>query len=138
VPPKLFSLDEANALLPRLEPLMHRLREMRQELRRHQQAVAEFQARASRNGGGSAGGQFAHAKAETERLAAQIHEGVRQIESWGCVVKDLDLGLVDFLWRRGREEVFLCWRLGERDIRFWHGLHEGFAGRKPIAEDRPD
>lgn len=43
--------------------------------------------------------------------------------------------LVDFLARRGREQVYLCWRLGEPEIRHWHGLHEGFAGRKPLGDD---
>jgi hypothetical protein len=65
----------------------------------------------------------------------EIQAGVRQIDSWGCVLKDLDQGLVDFLARRGPEEVFLCWRLGEAQIQYWHGLQEGFAGRKPLRED---
>ena len=51
------------------------------------------------------------------------------------VVKDLDQGLVDFLARRGREQVFLCWRLGEPEIRYWHRLQDGFANRKPLQED---
>jgi hypothetical protein len=63
---------------------------------------------------------------------------VREIEALGCVIKDLDLGLLDFLASRGREQVYLCWRLGEPDIRHWHGLQEGFAGRKPLGDDPVD
>jgi hypothetical protein len=125
-------------LLPTLEALMHHLMAKRQELREHEQILGEFRARASRNGGSLAGSSFAQARAESERLLREIHEGMQQIESWGCVVKDLDHGLVDFLAHRGREQVFLCWRLGEPEIRYWHGLKEGFAGRKPLGEDPVD
>lgn len=133
--PKLFTLDEANGLLPALEPLLRRLLARRRELRRHQEALQAFQARASRDGGILPGSDVSRAGGEGARLLAEIQEGVRQIESRGCVVKDLDQGLVDFPARRGREQVFLCWRLGEPEIRYWHGLQEGFAGRKPLQED---
>ncbi len=138
MPPKLFTLDEANGLLPALEPLVRRLAAKRRELREHQQVLGEFRVKASRNGGALPGSRFAHAKTEGARLAAEIHEGVQEIESWGCVLKDLDHGLVDFPARRGADQVFLCWRLGEPEIRYWHSLQEGFAGRKPIGEDPLD
>ncbi len=136
--PKLFTLDEANGLLPALEPVLRRLLAQRRELRQHQEALQEFQARASRDGGILPGSDVSRTKGESARLLAEIREGVRQIESRGCVVKDLDQGLVDFPARRGREQVFLCWRLGEPEIRYWHGLQEGFAGRKPLGEDPLD
>ncbi len=132
---KLFTLEEANSLLPRLEPLIWRLAIRRQELREHQEPLAEFRALASRSGGALPGSRYARAKEESARLLAEIHDGVRQVEDLGCVIKDLDLGLVDFLARRGREQVYLCWRLGEPEIRHWHGLHEGFAGRRPLGDD---
>lgn len=134
MPPRFFSLEEANSLLPTLEPLVRRLVDQRQELRAHQQVLAEFRSRASRDGGVLPGSGFAHAKSESARLIAELHEGVREIESRGGVVKDLDQGLVDFPARRGGEQVYLCWRLGEQEIRYWHGLQEGFAGRKPLKE----
>ena len=57
-----------------------------------------------------------------------------EIESTGCVLRDLDTGLVDFPFRaRGGATVFLCWRVGEPAIGFWHGPDEGFAGRQPIT-----
>ena len=136
--PKLFTLAEANSLLPTLEPLMRRLQAKRQELREHQQTLEEFRARAIRDGGVLPGSEIAQAKGESARLLAENQEGIQQIESRGCVVKDLDHGLVDFLARRGREQVFLCWRLGESEVLFWHGLQEGFAGWKPLKEDPLD
>lgn len=132
--PKLFTLDEANRLVPTLETLLRHLVEQRQALREHEQVIEEFRAAAGKSGGGMPGGRFGKARASAETLGTQIAEGIRQIESWGCVVKDLDQGLVDFLSRRGDETVFLCWRLGESSICYWHGLKEGFAGRKPLEQ----
>ena len=134
MPPKLFTLDEANRLLPSLGPLVRRLGELRQMLQEHQQVLEEFRAAVGRSGGGMPGGRFAEARIEAERLTGEIAEGIGRIEGWGCVVKDLDQGLVDFLSRRAGETVFLCWRLGEPSIKYWHGLKEGFAGRKPLGD----
>ncbi len=135
---KLFTLREANNLLPRLEPWMRLLIARRMELREHQEELAAFRTLASRSGGAFPGGRYARAKSESTRLLAKIHDGVKEIESLGCVVKDLDHGLVDFPARRGHEQVYLCWRLGEPEIRHWHGLQEGFAGRKPLGDDPVD
>ncbi len=135
MPFKLFTPEKANGLLPAIEPLMRRLMGWRQELREHQQVLEAFRARASRSGGVLPGQSYAEAKTETARLLAEIHEGVGQLESWGCVVKDLDKGLVDFLARRGGEQVYLCWRVGEPAIQYWHRLQDGFAGRKPLQDD---
>jgi hypothetical protein len=135
---KLFTLGEANNLLPRLEPLMRLLIARRMELREHQEELAAFRTLASRSGGAFPGSRYARAKSESTRLLAEIHDGVKEIESLGCVVKDLDHGLVDFPARRGHEQVYLCWRLGEPEIRHWHGLQEGFAGRKPLGDDPVD
>ena len=135
MPPKLFTLDEANHLVPTLDPLLRRVVEQRQALREHAQVIEEFRAEAGKSGGGMPGGRFGKARAAAERLGTEIAEGIRQIEALGCVLKDLDQGLVDFLSRRGDETVFLCWRLGESSIQYWHGLKEGFAGRKPLEQD---
>jgi hypothetical protein len=70
-----------------------------------------------------------------ERSAERLKSALEEIEEIGCVVKDLDVGLVDFPTLLRGEEVYLCWRMGEPDIEFWHGVHEGFAGRKPIDQD---
>jgi hypothetical protein len=135
MPPKLFTLSEANQMLPSLGPLVRRLVEHRQALQEHQQVLGEFRAAVGRSGGGMPGGRFAEARIEAERLTGKIADGIRQIEEWGCVIKDLDQGLVDFPSHRAGQTVFLCWRLGEGSIQYWHGLEEGFAGRKPLDQD---
>ena len=138
MPPRYFTLDEADQLIPRLDPLVRRLVAQRRALRDHEAVIAEFRTVAVSGGGGMPGGRFGHARAEAELVGSEIAEGIRLIESWGGVVKDLDQGLVDFLSRRGDETVFLCWRLGETSIGYWHGLQEGFAGRKPLEELPPE
>jgi len=73
---------------------------------------------------------------ELERVAAaagsRMRALVEEIEALGAEVKDLELGLVDFPAERDGETVLLCWRVGEDEIAYWHGLEEGFAGRRPL------
>ncbi len=132
--PRVFTYQEAAALLPRLEPVVRRIVELRGALKAIQGTLQEFRDVAARGGGGMPTGRFREARGEAERLMADVARGVAEIEAWGCVLKDLDQGLVDFLWRRRGTTVFLCWKLGEPTIRHWHGLREGFAGRKPLGE----
>ena len=67
-----------------------------------------------------------------QSLAELMKTNLEKILSTGCLVKDLDVGLLDFPSVLNNEEVYLCWRLGEERIRFWHRQDEGFAGRKPL------
>jgi hypothetical protein len=72
---------------------------------------------------------------DVEREAAAVVRCVEQLEQLGVVIKDLDRGLVDFPALRDGEEVLLCWQVGEGAVACWHGLDEGFAGRKPLPLD---
>jgi len=67
--------------------------------------------------------------------ANELKETMERVEGFGCLVKDLDIGLIDFPTLYRGEEVYLCWRLGEPAILFWHGITEGFRGRKIIDEE---
>ncbi len=138
MPPKLFTLAQANSLLPHLALRLRRLIDARTALRSHQAMIEEFRTRAMQHGGAQPTPGLRNAKGEIERLSAVLREEIGEVESLGCLVKDLDLGLVDFPARRGEKTVLLCWRLGEPTIRFWHGVDEGFAGRKPLEEDPVD
>jgi hypothetical protein len=135
VPPKLFSLSQANNLLPHLAPRLRRLIDARTALRTHQATIEEFRARAMQHGGVQPTPALREAREQIERLTAILRDEIGEIESLGCLVKDLDLGLVDFPARWVEETVLLCWRLDEASIRYWHGAEEGFAGRKPLDED---
>jgi len=74
-------------------------------------------------------------RSRRDALAARLKEVLEGIEAHGCVVKDLDMGLLDFPTLYRGQEVCLCWKVGEKRIEFWHGAEEGFRGRKPIDQD---
>jgi hypothetical protein len=80
-------------------------------------------------------GELAELAQTVEQESVAVAECVRSIQRLGAEVKDLDAGLVDFPARRGEEDVLLCWRLGEPEVAFWHGLEDGFAGRRPLPLD---
>jgi hypothetical protein len=74
-------------------------------------------------------------RARRDNSAAALKEALEKIEQTGALVKDLDIGLIDFLSLYQGREVCLCWKLGEDRVRFWHGLEEGFRGRKLIDDE---
>jgi hypothetical protein len=116
VPPRIFTQDEARALLP--------------DVRRHAEQLVT--ATATGNGHGLDGELLATLREEVERAERELAGALTALQELGVVVKDLDAGLVDFPSLRDGEEVYLCWQLGEDDVTWWHGLEEGFRGRKPI------
>lgn len=77
---------------------------------------------------------LARRKAERERAVQRVKDVVAEINATGVQVKDLDIGLLDFPCRVSGETILLCWKLGEQGITHWHGMEEGFAGRKPIDD----
>jgi hypothetical protein len=130
--PRHFTPEEANATLDRVRPLAEELVEHRRVHRRAHGERQELAMRIAGNGGGIDAQRFADLEEEAQRARVGIARCVNGIHGLGAIVKDLDDGLVDFPALRGREEVLLCWRLGEDEVGHWHGLDEGFAGRKPL------
>jgi len=130
-----FSLDEAQGLVPILESLLRKAIEGK---RRVEAIEAEFQAIRSRVQ--SLGGvrlqivPLARRRAEFDKAAQEVKDTIAEIESIGAQVKDLDTGLLDFPCLVDGETILLCWKMGEEKITHWHGIEEGFAGRKPIDE----
>lgn len=127
-----FTPEEANTALADVRPLVERLVE---ERRAHVVALErqeELESHIRGNGGGIPPAELAEAAAEVERLARALARTVDQINERGAQVKDLDEGLIDFPALRRGETVLLCWKLGEDEIRYWHTLEEGFAGRQEL------
>jgi hypothetical protein len=128
-----FTLIEARALLPAVGRL---IREAVHAKGRYQQGDDYLQQLAQRIlmlGGISVDTATAENwKAQRDSGAQTLKQALEKIEELGVVVKDLDVGLVDFPTLYRGEEVYLCWRMDESDIGHWHGVHEGFAGRKEI------
>ncbi|MBI4609636.1 MAG: DUF2203 domain-containing protein [Candidatus Rokubacteria bacterium] len=130
---KYFTPEEADALIPELTKIMERLIDAHQELAHVRRVLQEEQHRITMAGGGVLDRQSWKERAERlEALTREIQDGLSAIVSLGGIPKDLDKGLVDFPHLMEDREVNLCWRFGETKIRFWHGLDEGYAGRKPL------
>ncbi len=127
-----FTSAEANAALAELRPVVERMVEHRRRLEEAQRQHEELVVSITGNGGDLRPSDLHEAAAALEQAAAVVAECVPRINDAGALVKELDEGLIDFPARRGGEVVLLCWRLGEDEIGFWHGLEEGFAGRKPL------
>lgn len=142
---KTFTIAEANMLLPVLESLLRRAIRAKELI---EQVDAEFQGVSHKiylNGGTLLDVvALAKRKSERERAVQQIKDAIEEIHATGVQVKDLEIGLLDFPCNVEGETVLLCWKLGEpHRIEHWHGLEEGFSGRKPIEtlnlkRDKPD
>ena|SRR5215468_6859072 len=130
-----FTLDEAQDLLPVLESLLRTSIEGKKVI---ESAEAELQATAQKiflNGGVLPNViRLARRKAEREKAIQKVKDAMDEIDAMGVQVKDLDIGLLDFPCEVDGQIVLLCWKLGEKAITHWHGLSEGFVGRKPIDE----
>ena len=124
--------DEANALLPGVRALAERMVAHRIALEHAQATLGGYLEKIAGNGGGLQPAELAEAHERVEREAGGIARCVEGIQELGGMVKDVGEGLVDFLAKREGEDVLLCWKLGEDEIGYWHGLEEGFAGRKPL------
>jgi hypothetical protein len=127
-----FTPDEANNALSEVRPAAERLVAVRTRMRELEQTQGELVLAIGGNGGGYAASDLNAAQAELVGLADAAIACVQRLEELGVEVKDLDLGLLDFPSEREGEEVLLCWHVGEESVAFWHGLEDGYAGRKPI------
>lgn len=129
---RVFTLEEANAALSELRPIVERMVQHRRDLTAAQARQTELVTRIAGNGGDMVPSDL-HDLAETiQREADAISDCAEQINRVGAQVKSLEEGLLDFPAKRGEEDVLLCWKLGEDEIRFWHGTDEGFSARKRL------
>jgi len=130
-----FTLDEAHSLLPVLESLLRTAMAGKQLM---EEVDAELQAVNHRIflNGGTRVDVVALARRRAERVKAEqrVRDALSEIDSIGVQVKDISIGLLDFPCEVEGGIVLLCWKQGENSITHWHGLEEGFAGRKPIDE----
>lgn len=124
MPEKFYTVEEANALVPKLNPLLQRIRDTQQALA-EDKTVAAVRQKASQNGGGLPG---RHLSELTRTLERDLH----QLQEWGIVLRDPSIGLIDFFHQRQGETVFLCWKLGESKVEWWHPVDTGIAGRERL------
>lgn len=120
-----FTVEEANAVLPKVEPLMGKLLEHRAKIVRDREEIEDMLDDLHSNVGGQVASEMAQRFMAIERL-------IKKIQSHGCIVKDMNTGLLDFLAEIDGREVYLCWRYGEPRVAHYHELHTGYNGRQPV------
>lgn len=132
---RLFTVEEANSLLPILRPVVKRVFDQLDLLRKESEAVI----RGKRLSAESPDLMERLQENETiARLIEDVKTWVEEINSYGCVCKGIEEGLVDFPCSLGAEIVFLCWRYGEDRVSHWHRIEDGFAGRRPLLDADQD
>ena len=127
-----FTLEEANAAVRELRPVVTRMVEHGHRLAEAQRAQRSLVTRIAGNGGDMQPSDLRVLAETIQREADAIGACAEEINAAGAQIKSLEDGLLDFPSRRDGEPVLLCWKLGEDEIRYWHGVDEGFAGRKPL------
>jgi hypothetical protein len=130
--PRLFTIDEANGLLPALRPLVEQILENIRRLKGASETVIR------REGLDPEAPNLMNRlrdDGEIARLIGQVKGWVDEINSYGCLCKGVEQGLIDFPCLFGAEVVFLCWQIGEPSVGFWHRIEDGFAGRKPLLDN---
>ena len=131
--PRFFTLEQAEKVLPDVDSAIRRVISQKAEYEALQSEWQSFSERLVATGGMRVDrGRVMEQKNSREEAALALKQAVDKVHEFGCLVKDLDIGLIDFPTLFQGEEVYLCWKLGEAGIRFWHGVNEGFRGRKPI------
>jgi hypothetical protein len=122
---RLFSIDEANAEVVRIRPLMAQIIAIRSEIMDKRPEVWSVLAKAASNGGN-------RVSAQVDQDFLRLQALIKKIVENGVEIKDIDTGLVDFRSLRDGREVYLCWKFGENQIQFWHELDAGFTGRQEL------
>ena len=127
---KLFTLDEAIALLPAVRQMLTEIQQRKHDL--EQRSAHLDGLLASTSGNGHHATDVAAMRQELQSAATQLQQLMNELDATGAVLKGIDDGLIDFPSMREGRVVYLCWRLGEETISFWHALDTGFAGRQRL------
>lgn len=131
-----FTLPEAQRALPEVERHLREALFHKTESQKAQEHMDRTTDHVRSSGGARVNpGEVLATRARRDTSISALKEALDEIHEAGALVKDLDIGLLDFMTRYRDRDVCLCWKLGEDQIRFWHGTDEGFRGRKPIDQE---
>ncbi len=128
----MFTLAEAQAVVPWLQETFDAIASLKAEMERAQARVAELAAHVRSNGGSRTRGELERARRAGESARQRIEERVQAVVERGIIVRSVDRGLVDFPSTRDGRTVYLCWLAGESEVTEWHDIDTGFAGRRPL------
>lgn len=126
---KYFTIEGAEKLLPHIERIMRRTIRLNKALDLLSSIEIEVYDDDYENLR-----RVTKANKQFHKLSYEFYSNIEQLEDMGCLVKDLDMGLIDFYHLFEGRDIFLCWKIGERRIRFWHEIDTGYMGRKPIFD----
>jgi hypothetical protein len=130
---RLFTFELAAKLLPRVRAALRQAVDLHNDYQQAEQEIGAAQQRITMLGGALVDTrELLNVRARREASVRLLRQTIESIQDMGCLLKDLDTGLVDFPTLYRGQEVYLCWKLGEAEIAWWHGTEEGFGGRKPI------
>lgn len=131
-----FTLGEALRLIPEIAERMQNIADAKLSQDAAAEELRKLNSRIQMMGGSLVHpGETIQMRSRKEAAALVLKMEIDNLQSYGCLVKDLDLGLVDFPTLYHGEEVYLCWKRGETAIEYWHGVSEGYRGRKPIDDE---
>jgi hypothetical protein len=123
--PRYFTLDQANAVVVLIQPLVKEILQIREAILDRQPEVWPVVESAAGNGGSKEASEVA---LEFQRLDGLI----REVMATGALMKDINHGVLDFLAKREGKDIYLCWKYGENEITFWHDIEGGYSGRQNI------
>ncbi len=133
---KVFTVQEANALLPRLTEIIVNLQEKRRHILSLEVEIDSIELVAEKDDGGSSPG-LSRKVDEYTRSVGDFYVLMEEIHASGCFLKDLDEGLIDFYGKVQDRVVYLCWKLGEKQVGYWHEVGKGFTSREPLGPGNP-
>ena len=126
-----YRLDEANERLADLRPMLEKLRADRKSIAGLQQQIRDIR---SNNGSAEHAAEIARLENEMRGIVTRMKEAVDQVDEWGVALRDIGTGLIDFPALANGRPIWLCWRLGEGDIGWWHETDQGFDSRQRLTE----
>jgi len=128
---RFYDIDDATARLAEVRPLLEGLRRDRARIA---EAQAELEAFRATNGNARHADEIGRREREMAGIVSRMEAAVQQLEDWDVTLRDIGSGLIDFPALANGRPIWLCWRLEDTGIGWWHETSEGFAGRKPLAE----
>lgn len=131
---KIFTPEEANRVLPTVRETVVLARAKVEEIIRLQDRISVLSLIGANESKSPEHEEFDKHRGRLEELVRVYNDKMEQLQKIGCVLKDLNHGLIDFYARKGNRLVFLCWRLGEKEVAHWHELKTGFSSRRPVSE----
>lgn len=135
IAPRVFSVKEANDLLSQIEPLVQSLIEKKMKMQKRHDELLVLDLLGGdkiKDRNTSEGKEYLEKSAELEALILSFEEEIIHVNEYGCFLKDIEKGLVDFFHVREKQLVYLCWKKGENRISFWHEVDDAIDARKPL------